>query len=349
MSLAKVLKNVMTNSSPSQVTATLKSSFRVITEGEYLQEMRDLDHYNVLKRNVEALTAEKNRIDTLTDDVAENSGRQQILADVSYDPTNPTAAVENNLLQRLRAIREQFKNATEAFNEDLIKLEEKLRLKQHERVNTLLAGDLVGMTNYYNNIPNTQGVYIEGANKGFLIGFIAYLELRNNAIQQRLTIMNGPQNPDELQLRVQLTANYWSNPATLESELNLFIAETAQRETLMTGSYTDLRNIASAMNYGVLLNNMPAADTDEARKLTNNDVVALIDAVKSKQQANTVSSGLLGQALSDYTTEFGQVATDKDVSSAGDAQAVQLKKTQRLAAQTLIKNTMLSFNLRPRL
>ena len=335
MSLAKVLKKVLSNSAPTTVAAAEKSSLRVITEEDYANEVADLNHFQQLNGQEQGLIVLQSKLRKLENDVSSIAGRGLIMAGAAV---NATKADEDKLLQSLRAIEEDFKNTTAQFKDDLVKIGDLSTKAIHQKVNILFATDITGLAAFANRIKDTPGIYKPAANGGFLVGFINYLTLRNTAIIERLAIQNGPNNPNADALRQQLSVNYWSDPAKLDAALQLFIAKTAQRKTLITVDYTTSRNVAKANQLTAQYDNMPEPDSEDVQKLTTADIQKLIDDVAAAQGAITSSAALTQQAQITYTTVFGQQAATLDnVASLGTAQEVTKMQADRTTAQDTIK------------
>ena len=328
MSLAKVLQKVLSNSSPNTVTATSSTNLRVITEEEYAKEVTDLFHYQEIQGVTAALTGIQTLMNDLQQKVSSVQGRQRILID-SGVATNPTKTDEDKLLTTLRKEVIKFKDATVQFDKQLVMFDSLMKMTAHQRGNVMFNTELTRKADFYKDIPKTPGVYKAGTNGGYLEEFIDYLINRENAIKKRLTIMSGPRNATDADLRNQLKVDYWADPASVTTAINLFVANTAARVALMDGTYTDKRNIAQTNNYQAVYSKMPAADTEEAHELTDTEVQALIDAVDAAQGASTASGYALAQALDNYKAAFGAAAQASDVASLGSAQAVSQKAADR--------------------
>lgn len=337
MSLANVLKKVLSNSSPTTVAAAAKTTLRVITEEDYANEVAALNHFQKLNGLEDALKVLQTKLRKVKADVTTLAGRASIMGGTAV---NATPADEDKLLQTLKSIQLDFKNTTIQFNDTLTELGNQAMNVSYRDVNLLFSGDITSFAAFGNKIPDTPGVYKEDptGNPGYLVGFIEYLTLRNNAIIKRLAIANGPNNDNDAALRQKLDVNYWSDPARLDAALNLFIAKTKQREDLISIDYTQSRGIAKSQQLTAQYDQMPEPDSEDVRKLKTSEIQALIDAVAAAQGAITSSAALTSQAQITYATVHGQQAATLDgVTQLGTAQEVTTMSAARTKAEDTIK------------
>jgi PHD/YefM family antitoxin component YafN of YafNO toxin-antitoxin module len=334
MSLAFVLQRVQSNSAPTPVTATSKTAFRVVTEEQYEHEILMLEHYETLLGLTTAINALKDRLKELRDSVSTPPGRQAIIVDSGIMAT-PSKAAERRLSQSLNRILREFQdNTTVQFDSQLSNFGDQMRVTYYDKVNKMFDANLLEMNTFFTKLPTTPGIYKESLpNEGSLVAFIDYLKGRDIAIKQRLLIANGTANPSDEQLRAMMPWNYWADPATASAQLQLFIAHTnARDDTFSTvGDYTLKRSIA-IQNKLPAGNKMPAPDTDDARALTDQEIVDLIDAVRSQlADLGQVTTGI-SQARATYAQDYGQQAMKSDVDALGDSGLITAASDKRSEA-----------------